>query len=420
MNITIFGGSLASLTLADCLAQDQINFTWITLGEKIGGHFSGLQIQQDTHDIGMVLLEFVPGKNNPSKYSELEDEQEALGNFFRDIFLEEASVEVLSNKKLIPDFIISDNLDVIRLRKKNYFSNSNPIKHPRDKWLNSWFEEVNYESVCTELYPEFYSDYLKKIANKITSGSANKLSARYHRSAWLPLYYPESISGDNNSLSIYPFQKIKGSNLANFIIQKIQKIKQSPYAKIDERLHRNLSADHLLHDIGTQKFFGCDTLKLPGTKEYFDNSKYFQPKYNICVLELKHNIDLLPDSIFDLDDESIFRVTCSSGSYTGKQYLFFEANSVTKSCSEFVKYCSDYTIKNFGLDVAQSVMCKVDFGGPRFAKAGAEDNLFSLKAFVESNYASQNCHFYGMHNGINAMAMNKQIAHALNTWRTQI
>ena len=95
MSVQIYGGNLATVALAEQLVKDGIDFYWNTLGEKLAGHFSGVRIQEMSFDVGMVLLEFSPGKNNPTNYRNREAEEASLGTFFSTTKLKDAVIKTM-------------------------------------------------------------------------------------------------------------------------------------------------------------------------------------------------------------------------------------------------------------------------------------------------------------------------------------
>ena len=103
--------------------------------------------------------------------------------------------------QIINDYVISDELPQIKIDQHN---NANSFIHPKEKWINPYFEKISYEKYCKATYSDFYSQYLKNLADKMTCNQSELLSCRYHRSAWLPLYYPESVhSLDRNIKNIH-------------------------------------------------------------------------------------------------------------------------------------------------------------------------------------------------------------------------
>ena len=419
MSVQIYGGNLATVALAEQLVKDGIDFYWNTLGEKLAGHFSGMRIQEMSFDVGMVLLEFSPGKNNPTNYRNREAEEASLGTFFSTTNLKDAVIKTMHSGSLGSDYIISDNISEIGHCGLGESSLSFQMKHPAKKWEDPWFEATDYESVCCKLYPNFYNHYLRKIVQKITSDNASLLSSRYHRLAWLPLYHPKTIQS-LLPIEPYPFLRVSNGSVASLIEEKISFIMNSPHADVCHAKREKLSHKQLKHKAGTQKFFGCDIFKIPYVKAAFDMGKYFQPEYNICLLQFKEDVSNLPDCIYDVDDDNIFRISIAKNLSATSNLGFFEAKFSGESEVDFEHCCKHYSKVRLNRNIDKVLMTKVKMNGPRLPKAGAEKNLLQLNKLIEDEFASTDCHFYGPQSGLNALAMNKQINHALSTWRKLI
>jgi hypothetical protein len=137
-------------------------------------------------------------------------------------------------------------------------------------------------------------------------------------------------------------------------------------------------------------------------------------------LKLKGKQSNLPDCIFDVEDDAIFRVSFTQSSDGLTVFGFFEANSLSNSEEEFLDYCTHYASEKLECSSVEELFVKTGLTGPRLPEAGAEENLSELNDFIVNRYASEECHFFGLQLGLNEMAMNKQINHALNVWRQEI
>ena len=307
--IKIYGGSLVSLVLAEQLVRRNQQFEWYTLGERIGGHFAGLPCNGIQIDIGMVLLELDPGVNNPTRYARAAKERNALECFLASDTVE-AKVKSFCNGVFVEDYMISDNTEAFRLQSTAQKINASEAMHPREKWSDINFEQMSYSAVCEHLYPGFYEAFLEKIAAKITGGKANELSARYHRSAWMPLYYPETILGCDSTLVTYSFQKIAKGSFSASVVDKTDAVLGSAVAAVNQESQLMLSAADLKAEENVTKFFGCDMLKIPEMSDAFCSDNFFSPLLDFAVLEVsEHAIDSdFPDCVFDVDDEFIFEL----------------------------------------------------------------------------------------------------------------
>ena len=96
--------------------------------------------------------------------------------------------------------------------------------------------------------------------------------------------------------------------------------------------------------------------------------------------------------------------------------IFIEACSKAQPEEEFAEYCSSYLKRRFNLAQARVLISRSGVLGPRMPKAGAEANLSNMKSILLDRYSGGRRYFYGFYEGINSMAMNKQVDHAINVW----
>jgi len=417
--IQLFGGSLTVLAFADFLVKNEKEFQWFTLGEKVGGHFSGMNIGGDFYDLGMVLLELNPGANNPTLYKPAENEKAALSTFLKGYDIREAEVKVLYENELYPDFIICDNEIPIK-SDLGLIADSNRFQHhPKDKWHNEAFEKTSYHGACQQLYPEFYLEFLKNIASKITNDSANQLSCRYHRLAWLPLFYPETVMGETPNFQKYPMQTLKKQNFAKVLAQKIEKILKSRFSSMHFDNFEKIDGLLTESDPNVKKFVGCEIFKFSQVSNFFDENLFFRPSYDICVFRVKIRDDGI-DCIFDTQDDFVFRSSIQHDfSSKDTRILFVEAKSLRQDSEIWLNYCENYVRSKLGFEIVETKLSKVGLLGPRMPKPGAEENMNVIKKCIDDIYTNKNFHIYGWQYGLNSLAMNKQINHALNIWSGQ-
>lgn len=416
MTINLYGGSMAIVALADLLVEREVKFRWFTLGEKLAGHFSGISLNGQSYDLGMVFLELDPGANNPLEYGGAKTESRAMNRFLEGKKIREASVKTRYKDITWPDYIICDNVVSFR-QNKSFPTSAHKVKfHPREKWENEIFETLSFEEVCGILYPEFYATFLKDIADKITDGFSKSLSCRYHRSAWLPLYYPETICGDVQGLTSYPMYRPTSSSFSEIVSEKLKRIYSSKNVHLDTSKVELLDVAHLTDENNVKKFVGCDLYKIPGLNAVFDEKLFFRPLYDICILRLKSTFSIDFDCVFDTQDKYIFRITAQRDWSTNEIILICEARSMRQSKGIFESYCIKYVKQYLEINAPGVELCKTELSGPRMPKAGAENNLELTKVFIDQRYFSDNIFHYGLQNGVTAMSMNKQISHAINTW----
>ena len=215
MAITVIGSSLAALVAVTRIAESN-NVTWVQTSSRVGGHFSGVLIDECLRDSGMVLLE--PFEDFDGNIPELTDFEKGSRHDFRDLIpfafswlksyeidFTQASVLTSYEDILVEDFYIKDSLDLVRalppeIKKKiasevSFLKNSdNSNLHPREKLKNPEFANKSFkEIVMLTIGPTYLEEVINPWANSFAGDRTVEVTAVEHRSVWLPLYFPESI-----------------------------------------------------------------------------------------------------------------------------------------------------------------------------------------------------------------------------------
>jgi len=190
--------------------------TWVQTSGPLGGHFGGKTLGKTQIDVGMVALEPYANSSKPRHdvYSP-PLRQDGIGLVDRVFkWLEENSeiftpiqVKASFRGKLIEDYLIGDNLEVLSLfndeetnRFRKELTNNqielkeNPNLHSRnkthnDEFLSTSIKDMLIKSMGISLYSELFEPWLNKFNAEVSS----ILPARDHRSIWLPLFFPETI-----------------------------------------------------------------------------------------------------------------------------------------------------------------------------------------------------------------------------------
>jgi hypothetical protein len=208
------GNNLTVLVAALELAQKGKKVGLINPLNSWGGHFSSFELNGLKFDPGCVSHEltaynnfnnFDPAQYNPAnrndwgKFTSLIDQYTRNhlslfrietpqtvyeGKFYRDIIMSN-HLDVLHHSSLSQN--ISD--DLIRIK------NEQPeFAHARNKNLSPLFQTASYGYLSelnhgTTLHRYLFDSFFRKL----TGISSDTLIAKYHRVAWLPFYYPETL-----------------------------------------------------------------------------------------------------------------------------------------------------------------------------------------------------------------------------------
>ena len=106
-------------------------------------------------------------------------------------FNEIPTPQMLWRGKFWPDLYISNRLDAVEICFADFhFAN---IEKPSMS-KGQWRDDLPLEVVSLwQQGVDFHESFIEPICRKITSRSSSAISAKFHRSVWCPLYYPETL-----------------------------------------------------------------------------------------------------------------------------------------------------------------------------------------------------------------------------------
>jgi protoporphyrinogen oxidase len=239
----IVGNALAGMVAALELAEQGKQVTLVNPGGPLGGYFAGLQIDGVMFDAGLVKFE-LDGYLNQAKWSELASYDPTLrndvGRFLNIVHewaLKYSPLHQFDMPKMMVDGAVYD--DVILSNAYHSFSQFPFAKdciaelqkaqpeasiHAREKANGVAYDTLDYATASIAnhgktMHEKIIAPYLLK-AQGVT---ADHMLARYHRVAWLPLFYPETLlasyQGKPVSLSPTKFHYPKLSSVGAIVTQ---------------------------------------------------------------------------------------------------------------------------------------------------------------------------------------------------------
>lgn len=240
----LVGNSFAVLVAANELARRGQAATLLTDGKPLGGHFAGTTAGGINFDVGMVMLE----KHFPetdcrdlSTYDpSVRNDWTRFGRLAGD-WLDEncrlvraASSECLIGGKVYPDYLISDRLDCLthsHLEPPRALAADDP-HHASRKSTSTAYDALTYEQASLANHgAQFHARFIEPFVKKLTGRSSSDLLARFHRAAWAPLYYPETmakaLAGQPAGLKEYPFWTTESGFIGEVIADLCHSIKAS-------------------------------------------------------------------------------------------------------------------------------------------------------------------------------------------------
>ena len=401
----VFGGSLTAVNSVRILLDANHKVYWYKMGEQVLGHFGGIKIGDDLIDLGMVFLEYGTIDVANPKTSKFPESNMALNAFLPDLAVRPAVVKSFHDGAFVEDIIISDNLELL---KHQNFRSRLLSQHPREKASNDYFEQQSYETVCSTMFPEFYNRYLRCFAEKVTSARQMDLSARYHRAAWLPLYYPETIAGTNWSFPSYPLHRPKERSIAVHMQRIVGHIERNPNCIITKG-PVNFSLKQQLCDLPKENVILCckPEKMLAEWKQRLDDYMIYQ-RLNIGFFRAKKSTATAIDCINDLDHPNIYRVFIQdSSTNVGHSIISVEFSGdwcdAEQAKTVVLKYLSSLEI----FCEIEPVKIMIGVLGPGFPGIGAEKQLTRLASLLQKQYQGYTIH--GLSNGFNQTSMNSQI-----------
>ncbi len=222
----LVGSNLALLVAATELVRRGRAVTWLTDGKPPGGHFAGMTLQDLDFDIGMVLLEqivpTVPCDDLRDYRSDRRNDWTRFGHLASAWLKQQQTLrrvptpECRLDGRVWPDYLIANRLDAFAngstssaLAAPDGCTPSDP-RHPSHKLDGTAYDTLDYAEAAhvnhgQALHDRCIAPFLRKL---LGMGSADFL-ARFHRAAWVPLYYPETLraaqQGHPVGLAEYPF-----------------------------------------------------------------------------------------------------------------------------------------------------------------------------------------------------------------------
>ncbi len=221
----LVGNNLAVLVAAAELGAAGRDVVLATDGRPPGGHFRGLRVADTDFDIGMVTLEQLGG-GRPSdagpgpadyrpdrrydwtRFAGLVDRwQEAQAELRRT-----PTPEVRVEGRRWPDHLMSDRLDVLATLGEPppaVLPREDPV-HASQKTTGAAYERLTYaEAAAANHGTALQQRLVTPFARKVLGPALDDLLALYHRAAWVPLYWPETVTaacaGEPTAVAEHPF-----------------------------------------------------------------------------------------------------------------------------------------------------------------------------------------------------------------------
>jgi hypothetical protein len=218
----VIGNSIASIALIDKL-KNKSEIHWIKDGDSPSGIWRGFEYKNRIIDTAMINFEFdlfqSYSQNSVEEYNQFNIND--CGRFVDKVekyILDKINIKQLpeimiySDEGIIQDFLISNNLidfkRHVRVSQSTKNFETRKMKlHPKFKYntsLTDDFLAMTLDDYASDAYGEKIRNCIyERWGTRVVGDSYFKIPMLRHRSIWLPLYYPETLSK-----SLHPEQSL--------------------------------------------------------------------------------------------------------------------------------------------------------------------------------------------------------------------
>jgi hypothetical protein len=434
----IFGSSLTSIVLVNNLSkQNSCQVEWIlTNKNRYGGHFAGSDVFSSPLDIGMVALEVdepISQQDSMATVSpptgiQVNPFLRLVKNWFiaQGVTMSEIKVETRYEGKNYPDIFISNNTLLFHETKSKTNLSQKLIEvkvpkdlHPINKNKATFVRYMDLKNYFREVYGNsFFTKIVFQFINKINSSLLDKVIVSSHRSIWIPLYHPETISSKTvnikeNARLIRVFSCFRQDTIARLLQEMVNRIKSSDIVTVRENVN-NFGRESLI-EYTRDKDDDLITIFSDDQKLISNEVKLNTETVDIFVIYIKTDSDLKDIVVFDTDpNNDYYRLTSRAvRDRFGYNYVCLES---TKNYTEILKFNKNYSLLKkyvhsvIGVDLEIKDVC---------IKSGklnvmTKEHVLDLEGHSEevSNFLEKNNIVNLSHNGLNN-SMNEQILSAL-------
>ncbi len=245
----LIGNNMALLVAAVELARRGRRPTLITDGKPLGGHFAGAQIGEARFDVGMVLLEKLAPTAAHARLDTYDPHRRNDWTRFADraaIWLDACeplvrapTPQCLVEGRCVPDYLIANRLDVfqgVHVEAPPQLDSDDP-RHAALKTTGAAYERLSYaEAALANHGSALQARFIEPFVRKLTGHGSEVLLARYHRAAWAPLYYPETLAaamrGDPVGIDEYPFWTNRTGCIGDLVARLCDQVSNSDRVRV--------------------------------------------------------------------------------------------------------------------------------------------------------------------------------------------
>lgn len=214
--VVIAGNNLAAMVAAQSIASAGREVTLVNPVPFWGGHFAGLELESRRFDPGMVLYEFSSfnSEDVPDVRSYDPERRNDCGRFTRVVrdYVERRvptvvapAPQMLIGGRTLPDMVIGNHIeslamlagdtrDRVRAELEEICDGGTGPLHASRKLHDARFSSTDFATASLANHGRtLHQTVFEPVCRKILGVSCRDILALYHRVAWLPLYYPETL-----------------------------------------------------------------------------------------------------------------------------------------------------------------------------------------------------------------------------------
>ncbi len=221
-DLMVLGNGLAGLVSALEAGRRGLSVALLSDGRAPGGHFTGMQVDGLQFDVGMVMLERSIPTHPCNDWSDFDpgcrQDWTRFGTQIWDWMQSQTPLRRVPTPSCLvdgqwwPDYLIANRLDALAQANVELPPSLSPTdpRHARHKLAIGVYDELSYtEAALLNHGAELHTHFIEPFVNKLVAGNSADLLARWHRAAWAPLFYPETLQaalkGQAYGLEEYPF-----------------------------------------------------------------------------------------------------------------------------------------------------------------------------------------------------------------------
>lgn len=216
VDFLVFGNNVSAMVSAIELVKGGNSVVLVNSTPNWGAHFSGIKLENNRFDFGMNYLEFSTFNErkenileyNPNIRNHVGHFCHLVGAYVKShIKVHKASIpQMLLNGNIVADIVMSNQFDFLgslspdtkmRIKEelRSILSGSDRHLHASNKTKEAnRFVEHTYEEVSLANHGKtFHNLIVEPICKKILNLSSSSIPALFHRVAWAPLFYPETL-----------------------------------------------------------------------------------------------------------------------------------------------------------------------------------------------------------------------------------